>query len=101
MRRLIETWVKAEKEYHGLRQTQAIKHLGETVGANVTHSRLSEWRRGVYCPSPTVISEMLYRALPWILKQSGVRAGPEQMDAIDHSIWVIEPDGQEQIRQFL
>ena len=90
MRRLIESWVKAEKEYYGLTQAQAIKLLGATVDANITHSRLSEWRRGVYCPNPVVISEMLYRALPWILKQAGISATPRQLDLVDHLIWVIE-----------
>ncbi len=90
MRRLVETWVKAEKEYHGLSQAQAIKRLGETVDANITHSRLSEWRRGRYCPNPVVLSEMLYRALPWILKQAGISATPKQLDLADRLLWVIE-----------
>ena len=97
MRRLVASWVEAEKEYHGLTRSQAIERLSDVVGINVTHSRLSEWCRGKYCPQPAVLSEMLYRAFPWILGTAGIQATKAQMDQVDNMLWKIE-DG---IRYYL
>ena len=63
----------------------------------MTHSRVSEWKRGKYCPQPAVLSEMLYRAFPWILDTAGVQATKAQMDQVDNMLWKIE-DG---IRYYL
>jgi len=56
MRRLVESWVEAERAHHGNSLAEAIRRLNENRGMRVTHSRVSEWRRGVYAPSQLVLS---------------------------------------------
>ncbi len=98
MKRLVESWVAAEKHYHGNTLAAAIKRLNETREMKVTHSRVSEWRRGVYVPSPVVVSQMLLRTLPWALRQSGITASGPQFRELEKLLWVVrEKDGQEYI----
>lgn len=95
MRRLVESWIRAEREYHGNSLAAAIRRLNETRGFTVTHSRVSEWRRGVYTPSQVIISAMLYRTLPWALGEAGIAAGEAQMDQLRCLLWrAIEKKGQ-------
>jgi hypothetical protein len=93
MRQLVASWVEAEREYHGNRQAQALRELNEALGLSIRHSRVAEWRRGVYVPSQEVISQMLHRALPWLLEQSGIAAGPAQLRALDRLLWVHNEEG--------
>jgi hypothetical protein len=94
LRRLVESWIAAEQSY-GNTLAAAIKRLNETREMNVTSSRVSEWRRGVYVPSPIVLSQMLLRTLPWALQQSGIAVSAPQLTALRNFLWVVkEKDGK-------
>ena len=94
MRRLVESWVEAEREYHGNTLAAAIRRMNEACGVHVTHSRVSEWRRGVYAPSQLLLSMMLHRALPWALRKAEIAVTPVQKRKLDESLWVHgEKDG--------
>lgn len=90
MRQLVASWLQAELEHHGNTQAQALRELNETLGLRVRHSRVAEWRRGVYTPSVEVVSEMLFRVLPWLLEQAGVTADKDKLTAIDRLLWLHE-----------
>jgi len=90
MRKLVETWIEAEREMYGNSIGKAVNRLNETLGGAVTTSRVSEWRRGIYCPSQEALSEMLYRGYPYVLHKAGVKLAPGQLDVIDGMLWVIE-----------
>ncbi len=95
MKRLVESWLRAEEEAHGNTPAAAIRRMNEKRKMRLTHSRVSEWRRGVYVPMPLVLSQMLYRTLPWALEKAGIQATPKQIDALEKLIWVIrEENGQ-------
>jgi hypothetical protein len=98
MRRLVSSWVEAEKS--GYRNTLggAIKELNRECGIKVRHSRLGEWRKGKYAPSQRVLSQMLYRVLPWALMKVGIKATEEQLDALEDLIWNVRvTDGKRHI----
>ena len=98
MRRLVESWIEAEKIQHGNTLAAAIKRLNEKREMNVTSSRVSEWRRGVYVPSPIVLSQMLLRTLPWALQQSGIAVSAAQLLELEKRFWVLhEMDGQAKV----
>lgn len=88
MRRLVESWIEAEKADHGNTLAAAIGRMNEKRGTSLTHSRVSEWRRGVYVPSPIVLSQMLYRTLPWALAEAGITAGSQQYLALQALLWI-------------
>ena len=95
MKRLVESWVRAEREYHGNNLAAAIRRLNESRGVHVTHSRVSEWRRGVYVPSQVILSMMLYRTLSWALREAGIAATRAQMNQLRALLWNhIEDDGK-------
>ena len=98
MRRLVESWIEAEK--HGYRNTLggAIKELNRECSIKLTYSRLAEWRRGKYTPSPNVLSQMLYRVLFWALVKAGIQATEAQLDALEELIWKVNvTDGERNI----
>jgi hypothetical protein len=98
MRRLVESWVEAEKI--GYRNTLggAIKELNKKCGTKLTYSRLAEWRRGKYTPSPKVLSHLLYSVLPWALFKVGIKATEAQLDALEDLIWNVQvKDGERHI----
>lgn len=74
MRQLVDSWVEAEKTGYGNTLGDAIKALSKECGITLTHSRVAEWRKGKYTPSPKVLSHMLYRVYPWALQEVGLRA---------------------------
>ncbi|HKI83002.1 MAG TPA: hypothetical protein VKA63_01600 [Candidatus Krumholzibacteria bacterium] len=90
MRRLVESWIKAEEEQHGNSLAKAIARMNERHGVRLTHSRVAEWRRGVYVPSQVMLSEMLNRVLPWALLQAGIDASNDQLRALKECLWVTE-----------
>jgi hypothetical protein len=95
MRRLVESWIRAESEHYGNNLAAAIRRMNEKRGTKLTHSRVAEWRRGIYTPSQLVLSQMLYRTLPWALKQAGIAVPAPQFSALEKLIWIIEEkDGQ-------
>lgn len=87
MKRLVESWIRAEREYHGNSLAAAIRRLNETRGVNVRHSRVAEWRRGVYVPSQLILSMMLYCVLPWALREAGIEVGGQQMTKLSGLLW--------------
>jgi hypothetical protein len=94
MRRLVESWIEAEKHQHGNTLAAAIKRMNEKRKMQLTSSRVSEWRRGVYTPSPVVLSQMLLRTLPWALKQAGIAVSNAQFSELEKRLWIIkEKDG--------
>ncbi len=98
MRRLVESWIEAEKI--GYRNTLggAIKELNRECGIKLTYSRLAEWRRGKYTPSPAVLSQMLYRVLFWALLKAGIQATEAQLDVLEELIWKVNvTDGERNI----
>jgi hypothetical protein len=98
MRRLVESWVEAEKT--GYRNTLggAIKELNNECSTKLTYSRLAEWRKGKYTPSPKILSQLLYWVLPWALMKVGIKATEEQLDALEDLIWNVRVmDGKRHI----
>ncbi len=95
MRRLVQSWVHAEREQHGNSVGGAIKRLNEHLGMRVTYSRAAEWRRGTYVPSQLVLTYVLYRVLPWALKQAGISVTKDQRRALESLLWTpVEKDGK-------
>jgi hypothetical protein len=87
MKSFIESWIAAERDDYGNNQAQAIKALNEQLGTNLTHSRLSEYRRGIYEPSARANRYMLWCMLPWVLESAGVNVSDEQMGKIRVLLW--------------
>lgn len=97
MRRLVESWVTAERA-NGNNCAAAIRCLNAALGMKITHSRVSEWRRGVYAPSPEVVSLLLNWTLPWALRKAGIAATVDQVRALEALLWrTVEIDGKRQI----
>jgi len=90
MRKLVETWIEVERVMYGNSLGKAVKRLNDTLGGAVTTSRVSEWRRGIYCPSQATLSEMLCRSYPYVLQRAGLMVTPAQIEKIDAMLWVIE-----------
>ena len=88
MRRLVNSWIRAEQEYHNNTLAAAIREMNETLGTRFTHSRVREWERGDYAPSQSTLSALLYRALPWALKQAGIAASEAQVNELEGLIWI-------------
>ena len=95
MRQLVESWVAAEKEHYGNSLAQAIRGVNEEQGKCLTPSRVSEWRRGIYTPSPLMLSQMLLRTLPWALKRAGIVVSAAQLHELRSCFWeILEEDGR-------
>jgi hypothetical protein len=86
MRRLVESWVQFNLS-RGRTLADSIRKLNDARGSKVTHSRLSEWRRGVYVPEPAVTSMMLLETLPWALRQAGIEASREEIARLQDMLW--------------
>jgi hypothetical protein len=95
MRQLVESWVEAEKTGNGNTLADAIKALSKECGITLTHSRVAEWRKGKYTPSPRVLSHMLYRVYPWALRRAGLQASEAQLDTIEELLWKVNVAGGE------
>ena len=94
MRQIVESWIRAEKD-SGNNLAAAIRRMNEKYGTKLTHSRVAEWRRGVYVPQPAILSHMLYRILPWMLTNSGIEVSAQQIRALQNHLWVTgEKDGR-------
>src|SRR3954452_22025795 len=91
MRRLVESWVTAERSY-GNAPVTAIRLMNEELGTKVTHSRVSEWRRGIYVPSPQALSYMLLRTLAWVIDDVGIPASDDQLHSLDRYFWNLSTD---------
>lgn len=83
MKQLVNSWVEAELRGYGNTLAGAIKELSQECGMKLTHSRLSEWRRGLYTPSPKVMAYMLYKVYPWALLRVGINATDAQLDGLE------------------
>jgi hypothetical protein len=95
MRRLVESWICAERDYFGNSLAAAIRKMNETHGTRLTHSRVAEWRRGVYAPSQVMLSHMLYRTLVWALKKADIKISDPQFRELEKFFWVTgEKDGR-------
>jgi hypothetical protein len=95
MRQLVNSWIAAERELHQKSLAEAIRRMNDKRGCRLTHSRVAEWRRGVYVPSQVAISQMLYRTLPWALEKAGIQATNDQMRALESLLWItFDKDGQ-------
>jgi hypothetical protein len=98
MQQLVSSWVDAQKNGYRRTLSVAIKELNKVCGIKLTYSRLAEWRKGKYTPSPKVLSHMLYWVLPWALMKVGIKATDAQLDALEDLIWrVNKADGQRNI----
>jgi len=95
MQKLVESWIRAEKEHYGNTLAAAIRRMNDRLGAKVTHSRVSEWRRGIYVPSQEILSSMLFRTLPWAIEKAGIAVLPAQWRELEELLWVsVEQDGK-------
>ncbi len=101
MKQLVASWIEAERQHHGNSLGEAVRQLNALLYTHVTCSRVSEWRRGVYCPKQAVLSHMLYRALPWILEKANVPAADEHFQRLKRMLWVIEEKDGKAVRYFL
>ncbi len=98
MKQLVASWIEAERQHHGNTLGKAIENLNAVLNMRANCSRVSEWRRGVYCPSPVVLSLMLSQTLPWALKKAGIAASNPQFRELEKLLWVsVEKDGQHYI----
>ena len=98
MRQLVSSWIEAEKRGYRNSVAEAIRLLNKECDMSLTHSRLSEWRRGKYTPSPEALSQMLYRVLPWALMKVGLKATDAQLDALEDLLWKVNvADGERNI----
>lgn len=98
MKRLVDSWVAAEKERYGNNLTAALQLLNDTLDTTTMHSRVSEWRRGRYKPSQGAISFMLYRTLPWALERSEIANSATQFQQLEDLLWEsIEEEGQRSV----
>jgi len=98
MRRLVESWIEAEKELYGINLAGAIRRMNEQRGFRLTHSRVSQWRRGVYKPSLLAVSEMLFRTIPWALSKAGIEVTKEQRHRLDGLLWIAaKEDGKQYV----
>lgn len=89
MRQLVSSWVEAEKTGYRNTLAKAIRDLNSKCGMALTHSRLAEWRRGKYTPSPEALSQMLHRVLPWALTRIGINASQAQLRALEDLLWKV------------
>ncbi|MGH2360254.1 MAG: hypothetical protein ACRDGM_06900 [bacterium] len=95
MRRLVESWIKAEREQHGHSLAAAIRALNGALKTRLTHSRVAEWRRGKYAPSQAALSYILGRTLSWALRQAGIAVSSTQYQGLEDALWVsFEKDGE-------
>ncbi len=95
MQKLVESWIRAEKERYGNSLAAALRRMNDQLDTAITHSRVSEWRRGVYVPSQEVLSALLYRTLPWALEKAGVEMSLAQWRTLEELLWVVgERDGK-------
>lgn len=100
MKRLVESWTEAEKR-RGNNLAAALRRLNDTLGMRVTHSRLAEWRRGVYVPSPVVLSFMFHDTLPWALEEAGISFSQEQLEVLYEIFWVRRTRRGETVEELL
>ncbi len=101
MRKLVASWIAAERDYHKLALNAAIAKLNAVLGMHVTRSRVSEWRRGKQVPSTRVVSQMLARSLPRLLKQSGILLTDTTLELLKQQLWEFGKEGQERVRYLL
>ena len=94
MRRLVESWIEAERA-QGRSLADAIRFLNQVLGSKVTHSRVSEWRRGIYVPTPAATSLMLIETLPWALRQAGLQTSPAEIAKLKDLLWNTRHEGGE------
>jgi len=87
IRQLVDSWIQAEKEHYGLTQREAVARLNDELSIRLRVSRVAEWKRGKYCPSPAVLSELLWRTLPWALHRAGINVSKSQQVSRDHLLW--------------
>lgn len=92
MRRLVESWIEAERS-RDLSMADAIRQLNECLETRHTHSRVAEWRRGIYAPSQDAVSYMLHRTLPWAIDQAGIAVTDDQFRALVQTLWIGDEDG--------
>src|SRR5437899_524016 len=102
MKQLVTSWLQAERTVHNHSTADAIRLLNEAFSTHITHSRVAEWRRGVYTPSHGVLAFMLHRTLPWALQRAGIDVSAEQIAAIEPLLWDTGvDDGGERYIDFL
>lgn len=61
---LVHTWLSAERELHGLNETQARTLLNQSLGTKYTHGNVNHWKNG-RMPYKDVRLYMLNRCLQW------------------------------------
>jgi hypothetical protein len=93
MRQLVESWIAAERDFYGNDLGKAITVLNETMGGRVTRSRVSEWRRGKCAPGNAVISQLLWRTYPWVLRKAGIAVDQAGLERIEELLWYFDPEG--------
>ncbi len=101
MQKLVESWIVAEQDLYGNNIAAAVKALNDALGTNATPSRVSEWRRGIYHPSNFLISQMLWRTLPWALKRAGLEASADSIAKVRELLWVFEVQNNRRQRHIL
>jgi hypothetical protein len=90
MRQLVALWIEAEKTGYRNSLGEAIEILNRESGLKLNYSRLAEWRRGKYVPSPRALSWMMYRALIWALVKADIPTTTAQRDALERLIWKLK-----------
>lgn len=98
MKQLVKSWIAAKKQ-GGDSLGEALRNLNAECGTYASTSRLSEWRRGKYTPTPKIVSQMLFDTLPWAIKKAGIGVTQAQQDALDDLLWNFTvTDGNRQIK---
>lgn len=97
MRRLVQTWERAEREFYDNSLPDAAKLLTKETGVKPDGSRIGEWKRGKHVPSARVLSYMLYSSLRWALRNAGIVATEEQLTALEELLWVRKAAGEGEV----
>ena len=98
MNQLVNSWAETQKTGYRNTLAGALRELNKETGSMATRSHLTEWRRGRYTSSPKVLSQMLYRVLPWALMKVGIKATDPQLDTLEDLIWPVNlVDGERHI----
>jgi hypothetical protein len=92
MKQLVNSWIEAEKNGYRNTLAGAIREISQECGIKLTHSRVSEWRKGKYTPSPKVIAYMLYKVYPWALLRVGITATESQLDGLEDLVLNMKQD---------
>lgn len=88
---IIESWLAALDE-RGAMMSDGLAELEAATGQRVTHSRLSEWRRGIRVVPSHIQAVMAVQAAPALFRAIGVSVSEQDAKAIARAFSARLPD---------